>query len=230
MRILGIDTSTRTMSIGLIEDNKILGEINFYSNMDHSERLIANISFLLSSNNLTIKDLDLIGVAIGPGSFTGIRIGLATVMGLCEFSNIPVVPVSSLEVLARNFSSSDYVALAVDAKRDRVYGGIYAFNNGQAEKIVEDLYDLPEFLDLASAYDNIVLAGDINDQIKLRTSHNFSYGHDSNLINRGSNLCFIAKRDFNKGMAISHKDLKANYMTRSQAQIDFENKNEGKWL
>ncbi|MDO5028584.1 MAG: tRNA (adenosine(37)-N6)-threonylcarbamoyltransferase complex dimerization subunit type 1 TsaB [Bacillota bacterium] len=224
MKILGIDTSTRTMSIALIEDDKILGELNFYSNMDHSERLIANIGFLLAGNDLTIKDLDLIGVAIGPGSFTGIRIGIATVMGLCEFSNLPVVPVSSLEILSRNFSSQKHVALAIDAKRDRVYGGIYSYENGQGFKISEDLYNIDDFLQKISSYQDIVLAGDINDQLKERLGENLSLAYDTNLINRASNLCFIAKRDYEEGKAISHQDLRANYMTKSQAQIDFEKK------
>lgn len=225
MNILGIDTSTKTMSVALVSDNKILGELNFYSNMDHSERLIDNISFLLKSNDMTIKDIDLVGVAVGPGSFTGIRIGIATAKGLCEFSKIPIVGVSSLEALSRNFSSSAGVCVLIDAKRDRAYGGIYDYSRGEVEFISEDLFDTKELLELVEDCENIILVGDLNDKIREAYGDKFVFAKEGNLLNHASNICFIAKRNFENGNYISHKDLQANYMTKSQAQIDFEKKN-----
>lgn len=226
MNILGIDTSTKTMSVAIVSDEKILGELNFYSNMDHSERLIDNIKFLLESNNLTIRDIDLVGVAIGPGSFTGIRIGIATVKGLVEFFDTPVVGVSSLEILSRNFSSSNFVAVAIDAKRDRVYGGIYDYTNGEVNIITEDLYDIEDFKDLLKKYDNIIIVGDKIDYFENEFKERFRYAKEGNLINRASNICFIAKREFNNKNYISHLELDANYMTKPQAQMDYENRNE----
>lgn len=225
MIILGIDTSTKTMSIGLVKDDVILGELNFYSNMDHSEKLIDNIKFLLESNVLSIKDVDLVGVAVGPGSFTGIRIGIATVKGLVEFNNTPVVGISSLEILSRNFSSSKWVAVAVDAKRDRVYGGIYKYLNGEIEIITEDLYNIEDFSNLLKNYEDIVLAGDINEIFKNEFNQSLNFAIEGNLINRGSNICFIAKREFEKGNTTTHLNLEANYMTKPQAQMDLEKKN-----
>lgn len=223
MNILGIDTSTKTMSIALVSDDDILGELNFYSNMDHSEKLIDNIRFLLESNNMTIKDIDLVGVAVGPGSFTGVRIGIATVKGLVEFKKIPVVGVSSLEALSRNFSSSRYVSVAIDAKRDRVYGGIYDYYLERV--IVEDLFEIEDFFKVMEKYDNLIVVGDILDTIKERFKDDFIYAKEGNLINRASNICFIAKREFLRGKSISHLDLEAIYMTKPQAQMDYESKN-----
>ncbi len=222
MNILGIDTSTKTMSIGLVSDDKILGEINFYSNMDHSEKLIDNIKFLLESNNLKVSDLDLVCVAIGPGSFTGVRIGISTCKGLVEFYNIPVVGVSSLEVLSRNFSSYKHVAIGVDAKRDRVYGGIYSYNKGKVNTIEEGLYDISDFKEKLKIYEDLLFAGDINSEFM---DLDLRFGQEGNLLNRGSNVCFIGRERFLDGQGISHIDLQANYMTKSQAQIDYEKRN-----
>ncbi len=224
MKVLGIDTSTKTMSIAIIEDSNILGEINFYSNMDHSEKLIDNIRYLLDSNGLTMKDIDLVGVAVGPGSFTGIRIGIATAKGLLEFLNTPVVPVSSLEILARNFSSSKTVAVAVDAKRDRVYGAIYYYSIKEVF-LEEGLYDIKDFSENLKDKEDLILVGDMCDYFKESFKDTISYGVEGNLLNRASNLCFIALEEYKKGKSISHLDLQANYMSKSQAQIDFEKKN-----
>lgn len=224
MKVLGIDTSTKTMSIAVIEDSKILCEINFFSNMDHSEKLIDNIKYLLDSNNLNMKDIDLVGVAVGPGSFTGIRIGIATVKGLLEFLNTPVVPVSSLEILARNFSSSKTVAVAIDAKRDRVYGAIYYYSIKEVF-LEEGLYDIKDFTKSMQEKEELILVGDMCDFFRETFQETISYGMEGNLLNRASNLCFIALEEYKKGKSISHLDLQANYMSKSQAQIDFEKKN-----
>lgn len=223
MNILGIDTSTKTMSIALIQDEKILGELNFYSNMDHSEKLIDNIKFLMDSNHMTVSDLDLVGVAVGPGSFTGVRIGIATVKGIVEFMDIPVVGVSSLEILSRNFSSDRFVAVSVDAKRDRVYGGIYDYSNENPKIIKEGLFEIEDFKKELENYEDIVLVGDINERFSQLS--NLRFGKEGNLINRASNICFISKEKFEKDQSISHLELEANYMTKSQAQMDYDNKN-----
>lgn len=224
MNILGIDTSTKHMSIALIADDLILGELIFNSNMDHSEKLISNISYILESNSLKMKDIDLIGVAKGPGSFTGIRIGIATVKGLCEFSDIPVVGVSSLEVLSRNFSHKERVAVAVDAKRDRVYGAIYDY--GLNEVLVpEGLYELGDFIELIRENNVEVLAGDINQTFLEVFGDSLIYSEGLTGLNHAANVCYIARREHDLNKSISHMDLNANYMTKSQAQMDMEKKN-----
>lgn len=225
MNILGIDTSTKHMSIAIVSEDLIIGELIFNSNMDHSEKLISNISYILESNDMSMKDIDLIGVAKGPGSFTGIRIGIATVKGLAEFSEIPVVGVSSLEVLASNFKLNGRVAVAVDAKRDRVYGALYDFDNSKTKHIIaEGLYDLSEFKEKIKSLRPEIIAGDMNNRFEeLEDIVKFSTGLMN--LNHGANLCFIAKSEFENGNSIRHIKLDANYLTKSQAQMDMEKKN-----
>ena len=226
MNILGIDTSTKHMSIGLVSNDVILGEIIFNSNMDHSEKLITNLSYILDSNDMKIGDIDLIGVAKGPGSFTGIRIGIATVKGLAEFTDIPVVGVSSLEALSRNFMYTSPVAIAVDAKRDRVYGAIYGYNEENHNVLLQEgMYDIDVFKDYVRKYKPSVIAGDINAAFNDEFDYEIKFSSGLDSLNHGANICFIAKREFDAGNHISHLELGANYMSKSQAQVDMEKKN-----
>lgn len=223
MKVLGIDTSTKTMSIALLEDSKISGEIFFDSNMDHSEKLIDNIKYLLEQNDISIKDVDLFSVAIGPGSFTGIRIGIATIKGLTDFLKKPAIGVSSLEALSRNFSSSKIVITAVDAKRERVYGAIYDYSDDKLEIILkEGMYPFLEFIEKIEKYEGAIIAGDVNSKIAKATSKKFSYAVESNLLNRASNVAFIAAEKYKSGDYISNEDLKANYFAKPQAVMELE--------
>lgn len=217
MNILGVDTSTKTMSLALSQDGKILCEMNFLSNMDHSEKLMDNIDYTLKSSNMTLKDIDLLALAVGPGSFTGIRVSIATIKGLNEFLNLPVVPVSSLKVLARNLQTHDRVAVAIDAKRDRVYG--YIVDNKNNKEILEDgLYDISFFKNYLD--EDTIITGDILDEFD-----NIKKASPRDRLNSCGNLCQIAQELYEKNEYISHLDLKANYMSKSQAEIDFKRRN-----
>lgn len=209
MKILGIDTSTKNMSMAIIDGETILGEINFYANMDHSEKIMDNLSFLLKSTGIKIADLDAFAVAVGPGSFTGIRIGISTIKGLAEFNNISVVPISSLKILAANIKR-ETVAVLIDAKRDRVYGYIVDQSSGTII-LPEDLYNIDEIIPYIK--EDMVVLTDLNDI-------NVKIGEYRELINSGAELCRLALENIDK--KISHLELKANYMTKSQAELQRE--------
>jgi tRNA threonylcarbamoyladenosine biosynthesis protein TsaB len=126
MLILGIDTSTEMGSIGLIEGRKLLGEININFYRRHSERLLPNIDYLLQECNRNIEALNGIAVTVGPGSFTGLRIGLSTIRSIIQVLNIPVVGISTLDVLAyRMFAIKNWLVPVIDANRNRVYTSLY---------------------------------------------------------------------------------------------------------
>ena len=218
VKVLGIDTSTKTMSIAISEEDKILGEVNFYSNMDHSEKIMGNLTFLLESCDLNLSDIDVFAVAEGPGSFTGIRISIATIKGLIEFSEKEVVPVSSLDILAANVKRGT-VAVAIDAKRNRVYGLIKNIDTG--ESILKgDLYNTNEFK--SHLREDMVLLSDIFEDFK---DVNIKRGRGRELINSAANLCLLATDLYeqNKG-GINQSELRANYMTKSSAELQKEGK------
>ena len=127
MNILALDTSSTSGSVAICKDNKI----SFISYLDiqitHSERLMPQIDFGLKQAKLTIADIDLICLSNGPGSFTGIRIGLATAKGFCMGREIPLLPVNTLELLAYNLYGCKCSILPfIDAKMDEVYAALYS--------------------------------------------------------------------------------------------------------
>ena len=104
MIILGLDTSTRAASVALWSDGDLLGELVINDKRTHSQKLMPMLENLFQLANICIDDVDLLAVCIGPGSFTGIRIAMATVKALGHVRNLPIVGVNSLESLAYNLS------------------------------------------------------------------------------------------------------------------------------
>lgn len=134
MLVLGIDTSTQIGSIGIIEDENPIAELTLNVNVTHSERLLSSIEFLLKSSRIDIGNVDLIAYAKGPGSFTGLRIGLSTVKGIVFSTGRKMVGVSSLQSLAMNVRYSKHpVCPMIDARKSEVYSATYEF--GQTEKM-----------------------------------------------------------------------------------------------
>ena len=120
--ILGIDTSTIVSSVALIDNNKVLAELNVQHKLTHSEMLMPNIDTLLKLGSVNKCDLTAIAVSIGPGSFTGLRIGLATAKALAYALKIPIVGVSSLEALSYNFILPlIYIIPLLDAQKGDCY-------------------------------------------------------------------------------------------------------------
>lgn len=158
MKILAIDTTSKICSVALLEDEEIIDEINLNSGLTHSEKLMPLVKEILEKNNIELKDINLIGVDVGPGSFTGIRIGIASVKAIAEVFNIPVAAVTSLEVLARNCSNLYKKASLIDARNNQVYMGIFDENYNKIEEYLAD--DINIAIEKISKYEKIVLTGD----------------------------------------------------------------------
>ena len=126
MNILAVDTSALTASVALMQNEKITGELSFTTSLTHSQTLMPMIDTLLKGAHLDIKDIDLFACSTGPGSFTGLRIGIGTIKGLAYGLSKEVVGVSTLEALAHNVSSSPYLICPImDARRNQVYNALY---------------------------------------------------------------------------------------------------------
>ena len=152
MLTLAIDTSNTTLSIALVEGNNVLYEITETAKNDHSKRLMPAIEKLFKEAGCQPKDLDLIAVAQGPGSYTGVRIGVTVAKTLAWTLKKPLVGISSLEILARNINEGGYVVPLFDARRQTVFAGIY--DGKTYESIIADgHYDLEQLLDNLSKKD-----------------------------------------------------------------------------
>ena len=131
MKVLGIDTSTACGSVGLIEDERILSEYLLHSPVTHSERLIAAIDLVLNEAHISVHGLDGWSVCLGPGSFTGLRIGVSTVKGLAFATRKPVAGVTSLDALASQTSPTpSLICPILDARKSEVYSAYYRYEEG----------------------------------------------------------------------------------------------------
>ena len=130
MKILGVDTSTPIGSVGLINGERFIAEHTLSIVKAHSSRLMPAIDQILKWADLTVNDLDACAIGIGPGSFTGIRIGVGTIKSLCYALKKPIIGVSTLEAIAYNLRYTDRLICPIlDARKDEVYGAV--FRGGQ---------------------------------------------------------------------------------------------------
>lgn len=128
MKILAIDTSTESASCAILEEGKLLGEINFNYKKQHSVILMEMIDLLLKNLKLDIKDIEGFVVSKGPGSFTGLRIGVSVIKGLSHSTGKPFIGVSTLDSLAYNMAyTSGIICPILDALRGNVYTALYTF-------------------------------------------------------------------------------------------------------
>ena len=124
MKILSITSSSVICGVAILEDEKVIKEVNLNNGLTHSETLMPLIRQVLDDSNLSLQNIDLLAIDIGPGSFTGIRIGIATVKAFTDSLNIPCVGINSLEGLCLNVSFSGIICSLIDARRDNVYSEI----------------------------------------------------------------------------------------------------------
>lgn len=147
MKILAVDTSTKMGSIALSDNENLLAEMQLNVEATHTEKLLPAIETLLHQTGCDLSKVEGLAVSIGPGSFTGLRIGLATMKGFAQARQIPLVGVSSLLALAHNGLTSDQPVVAmIDAHRQEVYAAGYLFKNRSIENIIEEQAVKPDIL------------------------------------------------------------------------------------
>ena len=131
MYILGIETATKTGGVSIVSENGVLAEYTLNIEVTHSERLMSTVDRVLKDTGFTLANIDGYGVSIGPGSFTGLRIGLSTIKGLAFTTGKPVAAVPTLKALAWNIPFPLYpVCPLLDARKKEVYAGLYRHDGG----------------------------------------------------------------------------------------------------
>lgn len=163
MRILSIDSSSKVATAAIINEDGLIAEYTLNNKAEHSVLIMEMIDNMLRDSNLTIDDIDGFAVSKGPGSFTGLRIGMATIKGLSFGSNKPYISVSTLDALAYSLINFDGIICPVmDALRDSVYTSLYKNNNGVLETILEpSALDLEELITLLKERnEKVIFTGD----------------------------------------------------------------------
>ena len=139
MKILALETSAKAVSAAVSEDGKILCSGYQDTGLTHSRTLMPIVEHILKNTGLTVADMDAIAVAAGPGSFTGIRIGVAAAKGLAFAADKPAVGVSTLAAMARNVAFCDgLVICAMEARRQQVYNALFEAKDGQLTRLTPD--------------------------------------------------------------------------------------------
>lgn len=139
MKILALDTSGNNCSVCILDENKVICDFNLSVGTTHSQTLLPMIDILKNFSNIDLDDIDVLACSIGPGSFTGLRIGIATIKGFALSLNKKVIGVPTLVGLAYNTTHFDgYICSVLDAKNDNVYAGIFKYENGKP--ILKDNY------------------------------------------------------------------------------------------
>ena len=139
MLILAFESSAKSASVALVKDGELLSQYSQCSALTHSRTLLPMAEDMLKNAEIKLSDVDLIAVAHGPGSFTGIRIGVSTVKGLSWAADKPCVGVSTLEAMAwHGLLSGGYVCPVMDARRQQVYNALFKIEDGKPQRITDD--------------------------------------------------------------------------------------------
>lgn len=225
MKILAIDTSTTHSSCAVMDDNNIVGDFSINQSMSHNEILLVMVDEMLKKLNVDIEDIDLFVAVTGPGSFTGIRIGVTVVKALAMALNKPIVAVNTLEALSFGVFSDKKKIPLIDARGERVYYGVYEGINNEnivspALLTIDEL--LEEFLDKGE----FVFVGDCVNLYKDRILENKNFEITPACLNSciSKNACVIGKQKFERGDISDCFSLSPEYVRLSQAQRDLENK------
>lgn len=221
--ILSVDSSAVTASCALVQDNEVIGQEFINAGLTHSETLLPMIKKVMQGHKYS--ELDAIAVTAGPGSFTGVRIGVATVKGLAFNDDVPCISVSTLEAIAYNFTQENVVVCAVmDARRMQFYNALFKVENGKVSRICDDrAISIDNLRNELKNYQNVVVAGDgaklCFDNLGL---DNVSLADDEKIY---QNAVGVAKASVGKEK-ISASALMPVYLRLSQAERELKLKRE----
>ena len=224
MKILAIDTTTNVLSVAVCEDRHVLTEYYIDHKRTHSQKLMPVIENLLSDTGIDINDIDGFAVATGPGSFTGIRIGLAAARTFAQATGKPVYPVTTLLGLAFNAEfTKKRVCTVIDARNGNLYCGVYSFVGKKCRTVLEPSFMSAEELNayFSSKRGKTVVVGDTellvkNNILKLDARLN---------IPRASSVAFAA---LDCVKPCKYNDADACYISKPQAQKDLEEREKNK--
>ncbi len=230
MKILAVDTSATAASAAIAEDNKIIGEFFINTALTHSQTLMPMIEQLIACTGITIDKIDAFAVNAGPGSFTGVRIGVAAVKGLAFTNDKPCISVSTLASMAYNMLNNNCIVCAVmDARCQQVYNALFKVNGDKIERLTDDralaLCDLK--MDLLQYNEKIILVGDgaaITEKFFAGELLNVSVAPVNNLIQKASSTAIAAFEQLKEGKSLSSAELMPVYLRLPQAQRELNKK------
>lgn len=232
MKIFACDSTAKTASVALCEDNILLAEFTQNGGNTHSETLLPMTEVLLNSMKTDIDEIDVFAVSEGPGSFTGVRIGAATVKGFAHRKNKPCIGVSTLEALATNlaFGEDKIIIPVMDARRGQFYTARFAFKDENLERLCDDMaQSFEEFFEEVKALGSrIYLVGDGYSAGRRLLGDEYSYETPEKLRYQSAySVAQIAYKKYLGGDRTSAEELRPTYLRLPQAERDRLEKTKG---
>ena len=224
MKILAFETSAKAASVALMEKGKLLGESYQNTGLTHSQTLMVMAEDLLKACNLTAQDVEAVAVAAGPGSFTGVRIGVAAAKGFAWGGELPCYGVSTLEAMALNLGVyQGYVVSAMDARRSQVYTAIFHAEKGLLTRVEEDMaISLEELKEkIKNLEESIFLVGDgalLCYNTLLEEVPGLVLHPEHRMHQRAAGVALAAQAMMDAGDPGNGAELTPNYLRLSQAE------------
>ena len=224
MRILAFETSAKAASVALLENGKLIGESYQNTGLTHSQTLMVMAQDLMNQCGVSVSEVDAVAVANGPGSFTGVRIGVAAAKGFAWGKQLPCYGVSTLEAMAHSLGIwQGYVCPVMDARRNQVYNALFYVNHGEITRVEADRAIALEDLgaQLKTLEGPIFLVGDGSN-----LCHNRLGGVITNLVlppehrihQRATGVGLVAHKLSQAGECADANGLSPNYLRLSQAE------------
>ncbi len=232
MKILAVDTSSKLCSVAILEDKNLIKKLELDNGLTHSETLMPLIQQLLNECSLSLNNINLLVSDIGPGSFTGIRIGVSSCKAFSDSLNIPCVGISSLEVLAYNIQNDGIICSTIDCKNNNCYFALYELNSGNYNVLIEPCAkSVNDVLDLLnSQYYNkcISFVGDGIPSEKLHSIYDNNADSEvtKNIISSYLNVENLGTAGYKKFINNEKigEEILPLYLKKPQAQIQLEEK------
>lgn len=217
---LFIDTATQVGSIALFKDNELLGEKIFDERLRHLKILHTEINELMKKNSIDIKQIELIGVDIGPGSFTGIRIGVTTARTLAQLNNSYIEGIPSLDIMKNSYrSETDYICAVMDAKKNRVFAALYERDARITDYLDIEPAELKKIIDRFAPASPVTFIGDggLKYESELKTINGEAvFIQDLFPTAKFINKILSEKNSFNR----EYENVKPFYLRKSDAEIN----------
>lgn len=225
MNILGIDSSGLVASVALLCDDILVGEYTIHNKKTHSQTLLPMIDAMLAMADFSVKDLDAIAVAAGPGSFTGLRIGASTAKGLGQALSIPLIEVPTLEGLAYNLAGADaLICPMMDARRNQAYYGIYKVNEEVPAVVSEQSAASIEevILQVNQIGQKTIFVGDgvpvFQKRLEEELTNPYEWAADSVRYQKAASIASLGKCYMKMGRSMPAQDFAPIYLRLSQAE------------
>lgn len=223
--LLAIDTSSLVLSCALAEKDRLIAEWTVQRKLTHSEQLIPHLDEMLKEAGVSKKEITAVAVSIGPGSFTGLRIGLATAKMVSYIWKVPLVGVDTLEALAWNMAGSQaFILPLLDAQRGNVYAALYGAFDELWQEEKEAAAPLDEVIRAALSHGGPVIAvGECADKYKDKLLQaGIKLAPPSNRLARAGSVAMAGLKKLEEGKTDSPLSLLPNYIRRSEAEVLWE--------